>query len=37
MLVEQHESGPGFADILGGLGYFAGLFGIAAYLKSRRR
>lgn len=36
MLLEEQQAGPGLAEILGGLGYFVGLFGIAAYMKSRK-
>ncbi len=36
MLLEEQQSGPGLAEVMGGLGYFVGLFGIAAYLKSRK-
>jgi nickel transport protein len=36
MLAEMHDSGPGFTEILGGIGYIFGLFGVAAYMKSRK-
>lgn len=29
------QAGPGMTEIIGGLGWIAGLFGVAAYLKSR--
>jgi nickel transport protein len=37
MLAEMHDSGPTIADIFGGIGWIFGLFGVAAYMKSRRR
>ena len=36
MLAESLEHKPTLTDILGGIGYFVGLAGIAAYLKSRK-
>ena len=36
MLAEMHDSGPGVTEILGGIGYIFGLFGVAAYVKSRK-
>lgn len=36
MLAEMHDSGPGVTEILGGIGYIFGLFGVAAYMKSRK-
>ena len=36
MLAEMHDSGPSVAEILGGIGWIFGLFGVAAYMKSRR-
>ncbi|MGE4423707.1 MAG: hypothetical protein AB7D39_15540 [Pseudodesulfovibrio sp.] len=36
MLAELHDSGPSMADIFGGIGWIFGLFGVAAYMKSRR-
>jgi nickel transport protein len=32
----MHEEGPSFKDIVGGLGWFLGLFGIAALLRGRK-
>lgn len=37
MLAEMHDSGPSMTDIFGGIGWIFGLFGVAAYMKSRRR
>jgi nickel transport protein len=37
MLAEARQSGPGFRDIVGGIGYILGLVGIAAYVHSRRK
>jgi len=37
MLAELHDSGPTMADIFGGIGWIFGLFGVAAYMQSRRR
>jgi nickel transport protein len=37
MLAETRQSGPGFRDIVGGIGYILGLVGIAAYVHSRRK
>ncbi|CCH48815.1 hypothetical protein [Pseudodesulfovibrio piezophilus] len=36
MLAEMHDSGPGMTEILGGIGYIIGLFGIVAYMKSKQ-
>ena len=36
MLAELHRPGPGVTEIVGGLGYIIGLFGIVAYMKSRK-
>ncbi len=36
MLVQELQGGPGMIEIVGGLGYFVGLLGVAAYLKSRK-
>ena len=36
MLAEMYDSGPGVTEILGGIGYIFGLFGVAAYMKSRK-
>ncbi|OIQ49260.1 hypothetical protein BerOc1_01185 [Pseudodesulfovibrio hydrargyri] len=37
MLAELHDSGPSMTDIFGGIGWIFGLFGVAAYMRSRRR
>jgi nickel transport protein len=37
MLAELNQTGPGVTEILGGIGYIFGLFGVAAYMKSRTR
>jgi nickel transport protein len=34
--LENDRQGPGFQDILGGLGYILGLVGIGAYVQARR-
>lgn len=36
MLAELSQPGPGMTEIIGGIGYILGIFGIAAYMKSRR-
>ncbi|WP_419786909.1 hypothetical protein [Pseudodesulfovibrio sp.] len=36
MLLEMHQTGPGITEIVGGIGWIFGLFGVAAYMKSRR-
>lgn len=36
MLAEMNQSGPGITEIVGGIGYILGLFGIVAYMKSRK-
>jgi len=36
MLAELSQSGPGVTEIVGGIGYIIGLFGIVAYMKSRK-
>nr|WP_321513655.1 hypothetical protein [uncultured Pseudodesulfovibrio sp.] len=36
MLADMHDSGPSMTDIIGGIGYIFGLFGIVAYMKSRK-
>jgi nickel transport protein len=36
MLVEQFNSGPKVSEIIGGIGWIFGLFGVAAYFKRRR-
>lgn len=35
MLAELNETGPTLTEIIGGIGWILGLFGIAAYMKSR--
>ena len=37
MLAELHDSGPSVVEIMGGIGWIFGLFGVAAYMKSRRK
>lgn len=37
MLADMSQSGPGMTEIVGGIGYIMGLFGIAAYMKSRQK
>ncbi|NDV18906.1 hypothetical protein GO013_05665 [Pseudodesulfovibrio sp. JC047] len=36
MLAEMHDAGPSVTEILGGIGYIFGLFGVVAYMKSRK-
>ncbi|EGB14831.1 hypothetical protein DND132_1624 [Pseudodesulfovibrio mercurii] len=36
MVAELHDSGPSMVEILGGIGWIFGLFGVAAYVRSRR-
>ncbi len=36
MLAEQSQAGPTLADIVGGLGWIAGLVGVGAWMRSRR-
>jgi len=36
MLADMHDAGPGVTEIVGGIGYILGLFGIVAYMKSRK-
>lgn len=36
MLSEMNQAGPGVTEIVGGVGYIIGLFGIVAYMKSRK-
>ena len=33
----QEERGPGFTEIIGGVGYIFGLMGLILYFKSRRK
>jgi nickel transport protein len=35
-LARQEDSGPALKDIIGGIGWIFGLFGIATYIKHRR-
>jgi len=37
MLVDMNQAGPGMTEIIGGIGYILGLFGIVAYMKSRKK
>lgn len=37
MLAEMHQSGPSMTEIIGGIGWIIGLFGVAAYMKSRQK
>lgn len=37
MLAEQQTAGPTLSDIVGGLGWIAGLVGVGAWVSSRRR
>jgi len=37
MLAEMHDVGPSMTEIIGGIGYIFGLFGIVAYMKSRKQ
>ncbi|MGE4194784.1 MAG: hypothetical protein AB7E51_15475 [Pseudodesulfovibrio sp.] len=36
MVAEMHDSGPSLVEIFGGIGWIFGLFGVAAYMKSRK-
>ena len=36
MLADMSQAGPSVTEILGGIGYIFGLFGVAAYFKSRK-
>lgn len=36
MLAEMNQAGPSVTEIIGGIGYILGLFGIVAYMKSRK-
>lgn len=36
MLADLSQSGPGVTEIIGGIGYILGLFGLVAYMKSRK-
>jgi nickel transport protein len=37
MFQRQAEGGPGVVEIVGGIGYIVGLFGVAAFVAARRR
>lgn len=37
MLANMSQPGPGVTEIIGGIGYILGLFGIVAYMKSRKK
>jgi nickel transport protein len=37
MLAELSQPGPGMTEIVGGIGYILGIFGVFAYMKSRAR
>lgn len=37
MLQQQAETGPGMVEIIGGIGYILGLFGVAAFVAAKRR
>jgi nickel transport protein len=37
MLAELSQPGPGMTEIMGGIGYILGIFGVFAYMKSRAR
>ena len=37
IITDATQSGPSFRDVLGGIGYIIGLFGIAAYVQSRKK
>ena len=37
MLSDLKDPGPSVSEIFGGIGYILGLFGVAAYIYSRRR
>ncbi len=37
MLASLSQKGPGVTEIIGGIGYILGLFGIMAYMKSRKK
>jgi nickel transport protein len=37
MLATLSQTGPGVTEIIGGIGYILGLFGIIAYMKSRKK
>ena len=37
LLLESAQKGPGPTEIVGGIGYIVGLFGVAAFIASRRK
>ena len=37
LLLESAQKGPGPTEIIGGIGYIVGLFGVAAFLSARRK
>lgn len=37
MLAQSQEAGPGPVEIVGGIGYIFGLFGVAAFMASRKK
>lgn len=37
LLLESAKQGPGLTEIIGGIGYIVGLFGVAAFLAARRK
>lgn len=37
MLADMNQAGPSTTEIIGGIGYIFGLFGVAAYFKSRKK
>jgi nickel transport protein len=37
LLLESARQGPGPTEIVGGIGYIVGLFGVAAFLSARRK
>ncbi len=36
MLTDEHEKGPGFVEIVGGVGWIFGLMGLVAYMRARK-
>ena len=37
LLLESAQKGPGPTEIIGGIGYIVGLFGLAAFFSARRK
>ena len=37
LMVESRKQGPSVSDIFGGIGYIAGLVGVAVYFNSRKK